>query len=83
MYVNSTTQRCPTKYLNLFKLKIFPFATGVNDTSGDEFSTKFETALMGYSGALMGKLIHEKNLMSRISWHCPFKLAIIAAKHGR
>jgi hypothetical protein len=27
---------------------------------------------MGYSGA-WGKLIHEKNLRSKISWHCPFK----------
>jgi hypothetical protein len=27
---------------------------------------------MGYSGAL-GNLIHEKNLKSKISWHCPFK----------
>jgi hypothetical protein len=25
---------------------------------------------MGYSGA-WGKLIHEKNLQSKISWHCP------------
>jgi hypothetical protein len=37
----------------------------------EEFSKKFEMALMGYSGAL-GKLIHEKNLKSKISWHCPF-----------
>ncbi len=27
---------------------------------------------MLYSGAL-GKLIHEKNQKSKISWHCPFK----------
>jgi hypothetical protein len=27
---------------------------------------------MVYSGA-WGKLIHEKNLKSKISWHCPFK----------
>jgi hypothetical protein len=27
-----------------------------------------------YSGA-WGKLIHEKNLKSKISWHCPFKLS--------
>ncbi len=37
-----------------------------------EFSKKYETALMVYSGA-WGKLIHEKNLKSKISWHCPFK----------
>jgi hypothetical protein len=37
-----------------------------------EFSKKFETVLMGYSGA-GGKLIHEKNQKQKISWHCPFK----------
>ncbi len=37
-----------------------------------EISKKFETALIGYSGA-WGKLIHEKNLKSKISVHCPFK----------
>ncbi len=38
-----------------------------------EFSKKFETALMVYSGA-WGKLIHEKNQDQKISCHCPFKL---------
>jgi hypothetical protein len=38
-----------------------------------EFSKKFETILMEYSGA-RGKLIHEKNQKQKISWHCPFKL---------
>ncbi len=37
-----------------------------------EFSKKFETALLVYSGA-WGKLIHEKKQKSKISWHCPFK----------
>jgi hypothetical protein len=37
-----------------------------------EFSKKIETALMVYSGA-WGKLIHEKNQKSKISWHFPFK----------
>jgi hypothetical protein len=37
------------------------------------FLNKFETALMGYSGAWR-ELIHEKNLKLKISWHCPFKL---------
>ncbi len=39
-----------------------------------EFSKKFETVLMGYSGA-GGKLIHKKNQKQKISWHCPFKVA--------
>jgi hypothetical protein len=33
---------------------------------------KFETTLMEYSGA-WGKLIHQKTLKLKISWHCPFK----------
>ncbi len=37
-----------------------------------EFSKKFKAALLVYSGA-WGKLIHEKNQKSKISWHCPFK----------
>jgi hypothetical protein len=36
---------------------------------------KFETVLMGYSGA-GGKLIDEKNQKRKISLHCPFKHAI-------
>ncbi len=37
-----------------------------------EFSKKFETVLMQYSGA-GGKLIHQKTQKQNISWHCPFK----------
>ncbi len=37
-----------------------------------EFSKKFETALMVFSGT-WGKPIHEKNQKSKISWHCSFK----------
>ncbi len=68
-----------TKYLNLFWLKIFSICHRCRwhlelDTMSceyhREFSKNFETALMGYSGA-WGKLIHEKDLKSKISWHCP------------
>ena len=38
-----------------------------------EFSKKFETILMQYSGA-GGKLIHQKSQKQKISWHCPFNL---------
>ncbi len=37
-----------------------------------KFLKKFETVLMGYSGA-GGKLIHEKNEKQKFLWHCPFK----------
>ncbi len=36
-----------------------------------KFSKKFEMAVLVYSDA-WGKLIHEKNQKSKISWHCPF-----------
>ncbi len=64
-------------------------ATGVIDTRGKfatgvvytltceyicEFSKKFEMILMLLSGA-WGKVIHEKNLKQKISWHCPFNSA--------
>jgi hypothetical protein len=50
------------------------FAAGVVDTGGNlppvsylsEFSKKFETVLMGHSGA-GGKLIHKKNQKQKIS----------------
>ncbi len=38
-----------------------------------EFLKKFEMILMLLSGA-WGKVIHEKNLKQKISWHCPFKI---------
>jgi hypothetical protein len=34
---------------------------------------------MEYSGA-WGELIHERNLKSKISWHCPFKLPFARKK---
>jgi hypothetical protein len=34
---------------------------------------------MGYSGPWR-KLIHEKNIKSKISWHCPFKLPFACTK---
>ncbi len=37
-----------------------------------KFLKKYETALMGFSGA-WGKLIHEKNQKSKISWYSPSK----------
>ncbi len=80
IYVNSSTQRCPNKIIKFFLLKIFFIChrcqrhrwCTLNCEYLREFSKKFETALMVYSGA-WGKLIHEKNQKSKISWHCPFK----------
>ena len=85
MCVNSTTKRCPNKIIKTFQFEDFFFATGVNDDNRwctlsceylCEVLKKFETAIMGYSGACR-KLVQEKNLKLKISWHCPFKLAQI------
>ncbi len=64
----------------------FSFATGVVDTGARwctlsceyllEFAKNVETALMIYSAGASRKQIHEKNLKSKISWHCPFKADI-------
>ena len=70
----------PSKLLKFFWLKIFlichrcqrPRWSTLSCEYLREFSKKFETVLMGYSGA-GGKLIHEKNQKRKISWHCPFK----------
>ncbi len=71
----------PTKIFKFFWLKIFfichrcqrhRWSTLICEYLR-EFSKKFETILMGYSGA-GGKLIHEKNQEQKISWHCPFKV---------
>jgi hypothetical protein len=61
------------------------FATGVVDTGGKlaavvdeylrEFSKKFKTVLLEFSGAggRGGELIHQKNQKQKISRHCPFQ----------
>ncbi len=73
----------PTKLLKFFWLKIFFIChrcqrhwwSTLSCEYLHEFSKKFETVLMGYSGA-GGKLIDEINQKQKISWHCPFKLAL-------
>ncbi len=60
------------------------FTTGINDTSvvhlemriSPRSFEKIETALMGYSESWK-KLIHGKNLKSKISWHCSFNKFVI------
>ncbi len=72
----------PTKFLKFFWLQIFFIChrcqrhrwSTLSCEYLREFSKKFETVLIGYSGA-GGKLIHEKNQEQKISWHCPFKEA--------
>jgi hypothetical protein len=72
-----------TKYLKNFLIEDFFHLPSVSPTLVvyleprylREFSKKFEMAVMVYSGA-WGKLIHEKNQKSKISLHCPFKLAL-------
>ncbi len=79
IFVNSTIQRCPNKIIKIFWLKIFFIChrcqrhrwSTLSCEYLREFSKKFETVLLGYSGA-GGKLIDEKNQKQKISWHCPF-----------
>ncbi len=69
-----------TKLLKFFWLKIFSICHRCRWHRWQtfsceylrEFSKKFETVLMEYSGA-GGKLIRKKNQKQKISWHCPFK----------
>ncbi len=72
LYVNSTTQRCPFKTFRKFFSICHPCQWHWWCTLGENISKKCQTAIMGYSGA-WGKPIHEKNLKSKISWHCPFR----------
>ncbi len=64
------------------------FATGVVDTGGAPWLAnisasfwKFETVLMGYSGA-GENLIHEKNQNQKISWHISCKVKDIFTAAG-
>ncbi len=80
IYVISTIQRCPNKIIKIFLIEDFFHLPPVSLTLVAtlsceylrEFSKKFETVLMGYSGA-GGRLIDEKNQKQKILWHCPFK----------
>ncbi len=81
LYVNSTIQRGSNKITKAFLIEDFSICQQcqwhrplvyLGLRIFPRILEKFEMALMVYSGAC-GKLIHEKNLKSKISWHCPFK----------
>ncbi len=72
IYVSSTTQRWPNKIIKIFLIEDFSICQTLSCEYLREFSKKFETVLMEYSGA-GGKLIYKKNQKQKISWHCPFK----------
>jgi hypothetical protein len=69
LYVNSSTQWCQDKYNTRQMTPVVHLELRI-------FTQIFEKALMEYSGA-WEKLINLKNLMSKISWHCPFKFNIL------
>ncbi len=85
IYVSSTTQRWPNKIIKIFLIEDFFHLPHRWQTLSckylRQFSKKFETVLMEYSGA-RGKLIHEKNQKQKISWHCPCKLFVLRQKIG-
>ncbi len=74
IYVSSTTQRWPKKIIKIFLIEGFSICHRCQRHQWQtlsceylrEFSKKFETVLMEYSGA-GGKLIHEKNQKQKIS----------------
>jgi hypothetical protein len=74
MCVNSTIQRCPIKIIKKYLIEDFFIChrcqrhrwSTLSCEYLREFSKKFETVLMGYSGA-WGKLIDEKNQKQKIS----------------
>jgi hypothetical protein len=78
--LNLLPKGAQTKLLTFFCLKIFSIChwcrwhrwCTLSREYLCEFLKKFEMAAMVYSDA-WGKLIHEKNQKSKISWHCPFK----------
>jgi hypothetical protein len=76
LYVNSTTQRCPKEILKIFLIEDFSICHRYQRHQWCTFSCVYlrETALMAW-----GKLIHEENLKSKISWHCPF--SVLSCKH--
>jgi hypothetical protein len=88
MYVNSTTQRCPTKIIKIFLIEDFFHLSPVPMTLVVHLELRISPRIfekirngpnvihMLYSGA-WGKLIHEKNQKSKILWHCPFNPFII------
>jgi hypothetical protein len=73
-YVNSTIQRCPNKIKKNFQFEDFFHLPPVSLRISPRIFEKIRNGHNGilYSGA-WGKLIHEKNQKSRISWHFPFK----------
>ncbi len=70
------------KIENFYDWRFFAFATSVNDTGGKpwaaDISAILEKIWNGPNGILrgLGKLIHEKNQKSKISWHCPFNFLV-------
>ncbi len=80
IYVDLTTQRCSKKITN-FLIEDFFDLPQVSTTLtvnlelriSPRIFEKNQNALMGYSGAWR-KLIYEKKLKSKISWHCFFRL---------
>ncbi len=83
IYVISTIQRCPNKIIIIFLITDFLHLPPVSLTPVvnlelriyQRIFEKIRNGLMVYSVA-WGKLIHEKNQKSKISWHCPFKQSL-------
>ncbi len=80
LYVNFTTQWCPHKIIETFLIEDFFHLTTVSTTQVVHLELRTSPRIFerknwnGPNGILrdLGELIHEKNLKSKILWHCPF-----------
>ncbi len=87
IYVNSTIQRCPNKIIKKFLIEDFFICHRCQQNRWStlscrylrDFSKKFETALMVYSGA-WGKLIHENTRSRKFRGAVPLRVSLKACK---
>jgi hypothetical protein len=78
LYVNSTTQRCPNKIIKTFLIVDF-FHLPLSTTTVVHLELQISPRILKKNqnacyGILRGKLIHEKNLKSKISWPYPLNV---------
>ncbi len=84
LYVNSTSQRCK-KTIKTFLIEDFSHLPPMSTTPVVHLELRISPRIgNGPNGLLRGsgKLIHEKNLKSKNSKHCPF-LSILCTGEGR
>ncbi len=82
LYVNSTTQRCPNKTIKTVMIEDFSIWACVNDSGGAPWAANTVSPQIGEKMCYdsnrilrgLGETDSCKNLKSKISWLCPFKV---------